>query len=359
MQHPTNHYQLTFIAGLLWLVASSCAVRSEGRIWSENGQLWTAEGPHFIQAVCYHPVTIGEESRSFANLTTDLTLMQLMGANAIRVYEPIASTAVLDEIHQAGLGVIVGFGYDQGGVYDLKSGSYMDYIETFKSHPAILFWELGNEYNFHPEWFGGSLDVWYETLQTAACAIHAADPDHLLATAHGEVPEAGLVDALSCIDIWGLNVYRWDESHTALADFDAISDKPVYFSEIGADSYMTAARGKYAAGKNERAQADATRNLLQPIFEDSTRAAGLAVFSFTDGWWKAGQPNQQDVGGWAPGSSGVPYDATANEEHWGLVDIHRNKKEAFWVVKSFFESPAASDHGGNPSTNMNAAPHDQ
>ena len=152
------------------------------------------------------------------------------------------------------------------------------------------------------------------------------------------MPEAELLDQLGCIDIWGLNVYRWDESHTALEDFAQRSDKPVYFSELGADSYMAVGQLGYEEGENQRAQADATQNLLEHILTDSTRAAGVAVFSFTDGWWKAGQPDQQDVGGWAPGSSGVPYDATANEEYWGLVDIDRNKKEAFWVVKSFYDS---------------------
>ena len=36
---------------------------------------------------------------------------------------------------------------------------------------------------------------------------------------------------------------------------------------------------------------------------------------------------------WAPESSGVPYDGAANEEYWGIVDIDRNKKQVFDVVK--------------------------
>jgi hypothetical protein len=54
-------------------------------------------------------------------------------------------------------------------------------------------------------------------------------------------------------------------------------------------------------------------------------------------------PINRMSGGWAPGSSGVPYDATANEEYWGLVDINRKKKEAFWVVKSFYDSSIHSE----------------
>ena len=46
--------------------------------------------------------------------------------------------------------------------------------------------------------------------------------------------------------------------------------------------------------------------------------------------------NQQDIGGWAPNSSGVPYDGAPNEEYWGIVDIDRNKKETFEVIKEKF-----------------------
>jgi hypothetical protein len=37
-------------------------------------------------------------------------------------------------------------------------------------------------------------------------------------------------------------------------------------------------------------------------------------------------------------SSGVPYDGTANEEFWGIVDIDRNKKLTFDVVKDKFNN---------------------
>ena len=69
--------------------------------------------------------------------------MQEMGVNTIRVYKPITSKSVLDAISQAGLSVIIGFGYNQDGIYDLPSGTYLEYIKLFKSHPAILFLGTG------------------------------------------------------------------------------------------------------------------------------------------------------------------------------------------------------------------------
>ena len=188
MHHSLHIPTLSVVLLGFILIGSSCSTTEVPRVWVENGRLQTTQGEHFIQGVCYHPVPMGKDKRSFETLTQDLALMQEMGINTIRVYEPIADKAVLDEIHDAGISVIVGIGYNQGGVYDLQSGTYLDYVEQYKSHPAILLWELGNEYNFHPEWFGGSFDLWYETLREASAAIQAADPNHPVSTAHGELP---------------------------------------------------------------------------------------------------------------------------------------------------------------------------
>jgi len=251
MLHPTPPFLISALVLLLGLGATSCSSPGDQQVWTKNSQLMKGDDSFFIQAVCYHPVPVGQEKRSFETLTQDLAIMREMGVNALRVYEPIASQEVLDEISEAGLSVIIGFGYDQGGIYDLKSGTYLDYVQAFKSHPAILLWELGNEYNYHPEWFDGSLDVWYETLREASAAIQAEDPNHPVSTAHGEVPDEALLASLPDVDVWGLNVYRWDVSYTAALDFAKVSDKAMYFSELGSDSFMKTAAPGYDAGENQ------------------------------------------------------------------------------------------------------------
>ena len=64
----------------------------------------------------------------------------------------------------------------------------------------------------------------------------------------------------------------------------------------------------------------------------------VAIFAFVDEWWKAGSNETHDPGGWAPKSSGVPYDGSPNEEHWGIVDIDRNKKMTFSIVKKIYSA---------------------
>ncbi len=297
-------------------------------------QIMVDGSPYLIKGICYHPVPKGSDKRNFSNLTQDLALMAEAGINTIRVYAPIDDKEVLDEIHSAGIKLIVGFGYNQDGDFDILSGSFVDYINKYKDHEAVLMWELGNEYNYHPEWFDGDLKNWYAALDKAAQIIHKNDPAHPVTTAHGELPDSLALSLSPSIDVWGMNVYRWDEPGEIYSQWNAVSEKPMYLSEAGGDSYMTITKQGYEKGFNEKAQAGANAKILESVFNNTEVCSGVTLFSFTDGWWKAGNNEVQDIGGWAPNSSGVPYDGSPNEEFWGIVDIDRNKKETYEIVKA-------------------------
>ena len=135
-----------------------------------------------------------------------------------------------------------------------------------------------------------------------------------------------------------MNVYRWDNPETIFEEWTAISSKPMYLSEAGADSYMTIAKDGYEQGSNEKAQANATKNILEAVFKSTDICAGVTLFAFVDELWKAGNNDILDPGGWAPNSTGVPYDGTPNEEYWGIVDIDRDKKETYEVVKRSYKN---------------------
>lgn len=319
---------------LVYLLLFSFSLNAQTKlVRTEGTKLFLNDSPYLIKGICYHPVPKGKDKRSFETLEQDIALMLEAGINTIRVYEPVDDSAVLDQLNAAGIQLIIGFGYNQNGVYDIASGTVLDYVKKYKDHPAILFWELGNEYNYHPEWFGGDIATWYKALNSTAAAIQALDKNHPVATAHGEIPTEEVLSANPNIDLWGVNVYRWDQPGSLIVEWEKRSDLPLYFSEAGADSFMAAEKDSYSAGVNEDAQADATAVILDQIFARKDLINGVALFSFTDGWWKAGNPDQQDQGGWAPFSTGVPYDGAPNEEYWGIIDIDRKKKKAFEVVK--------------------------
>lgn len=322
--------------GIFTAMLFSCSLQKESGVTISGRTIEVNGAPYFIKGVCYHPVPKGSDQRSFENLTEDLALMNEAGINTIRFYSPVDDARVLDEIYEAGIKVIMGFGYNQNGYFDILSGSFADYIQKYKSHPAILFWEMGNEYNYHPEWFDGDLKNWYNALNEAAKRAHQIDDAHPVATAHGELPDSLALALCPDVDIWGMNVYRWDDPGDLYTQWQQVSDKPMYLSEAGADSYMAKATEKYAEGSNEKAQADAVRNILNAVFENKTVGSGVAIFAFADEFWKAGNNDVQDPGGWAPNSSGVPYDGAPNEEYWGILNIDRTPKLAFDVVKEFY-----------------------
>jgi hypothetical protein len=304
----------------------------------KDRQLLINKTTYFIKGICYNPVEKGHTERSFTNIDIDLAIMKEAGINTIRVYLPIEEVSVLDKIADAGIKVITSFGYNQGGKNDILSGSYLDYINKFKNHKSILLWELGNEYNYHPEWFDGDIKNWYVSLQNAADAIHQNDPNHPVASAHGELPDSSALATSTNVDLWGLNVYRWDNPEEIFKQWSVLSDKPMYLSEAGSDSYMTVTNHGFSEGENQHAQAQSLNNILNDVFEYKSINTGVLVFSFTDELWKAGNPDIQDIGGWAPASGGVPYDGTANEEYWGVLNVDRDKKEAFYVLKEFYSN---------------------
>lgn len=312
------------------LAVSAESVSISGR------QILVNDSIYLIKGICYHPVPKGSNERNFSNLDEDLALMKEAGINTIRIYSPIIEESVLDKIYDAGIMVIVGFGYNQGGKFDILSGTFIDYISKFKNHKSILFWELGNEYNYHPEWFDNDITNWYTALNNAAAMISKIDNSHPVSTAHGELPDAKVLSLCPDVDVWGMNIYRWDNPGNLFSNWTKLSSKPLYLAEAGADSFMSATMNGYEKGSNEKAQADATKEILSQIFGNTDICSGVTLFSFSDEWWKAGNNDRQDAGGWAPNSSGVPYDGTANEEYWGIVDIFRNKKQAFEIVKQAY-----------------------
>jgi hypothetical protein len=112
----------------------------------------------------------------------------------------------------------------------------------------------------------------------------------------------------------------------------------MYLGEYGADSWNATTNSL-----DEESQAYATRQLTNEILDNSELAypnnisIGGTIFSFNDEWWKdgTGSLSVQDTGGSAPG--GGPYpDNTFNEEYWGIVDIYRNPREAYYVLQELY-----------------------
>lgn len=286
-------------------------------IYVEDRKLFVDNTEYRINGICYARGEGNGENSGFSYLD-DIPLLVEANINTIRTYSAITNVAELNAFHAAGIKIIM----------SLNENSYTWYVNQFKDHPAILMWEFGNEFNYHPEWFGNNIQNWYDQLEQCAATVKSLDPNHPVSTAHGEVPSLQALNSCTSVDIWGMNVYRWTDSASAIDDLAALTDKAIYISEAGADSFDS-----NSGSENQQLQAAATQVILNSILEKSHLSIGVTLFEFCDEWWKAGNPNQQDAGGF-PNS--IPYDSFANEEYWGIVSRERIPKQAFYNVQEIY-----------------------
>ena len=292
-------------------------------VYVEDRKIFVDDQEYRINGICYARGEGNGENSGFS-YTDDIPLLVDANINTIRTYAAITNSAELNAFANAGIKVIM----------MLNENSYVWYVNQYKDHPAILMWEFGNEFNYHPEWFGNNIQNWYNVLENCASTVKSIDPNHPVSTGHGEVPATQALTSCPSVDVWGMNIYRWLSPDSAIDELAAQTDKAMYISEAGADSYNS-----NSGSENQAQQAQATEIILNAIIEKSDLCVGVTLFEFCDEWWKAGDPNQQDAGGF---SNAIPYDNYANEEYWGIVTRNREPKQSYYVVQEIYESTSLS-----------------
>ena len=297
-------------------------------VYVEERKIFVDGEEYRINGICYARGE-GNGENSGYTYNDDIPLLVDANINTIRTYAAITNTAELNAFANAGIKVIM----------MLNENSYTWYVNQFKDHPAILMWEFGNEFNYHPEWFNNNIQNWYDQLENCAATVKSLDPDHPVSTGHGEVPSGQALNSCPSVDVWGMNIYRWLSPDSAIDELAAQTDKAMYISEAGADSFNSNSNSE-----NEAEQAQATEIILNKIIENSDLCIGVTLFEFCDEWWKSGNPNQQDIGGF---SNAIPYDSFANEEYWGIVTRDRTPKQSYYVVQEIYESTSLSLNQNN------------
>ena len=292
-------------------------------VYVEDRKIYVDDQEYRINGICYARGEGNGENSGFS-FNDDIPLLVDANINTIRTYAAITNVSELNAFANAGIKVIM----------MLNENSFTWYVNQFKDHPAILMWEFGNEFNYHPEWFGNNIQNWYNQLENNAATVKSLDPDHPVSTGHGEVPDSQALNSCPSVDVWGMNIYRWLSPDSAINDLASISDKAMYISEAGADSFNINSNSE-----NQTQQADATEIILNSIIQQSDLCVGVTLFEFCDEWWKAGNPNQQDPGGF---SNAIPYDNFANEEYWGIVTRDRVPKLSYYVVQEIYEATSLS-----------------
>ncbi len=299
-------------------------------------QLFVDGNLFLIKGVCWNPVPIGgthpNDIEFLENVEADADLMQAAGINVVRTYEPITNTAVLDVLYEHGI-YVINTVYSYGGN---AASSVVGAINSTKDHKAILFWAIGNEWNYNGLYNDMTSAESIDRINDVAAVIRNLDENHPISTVYGHLPSITIVNQMPDIDIWGVNVYSGATFGSLFSNWNQRSDKPMFLAEYGADAFNAD-----IDSVDEESQAYAVKTLTNTMinyssYKDSRNPClGGTVFEWNDEWWKAGDPDNQDKGGSAPGFGPYP-DFTFNEEYWGIVDIYRNPRQAYYELQEIY-----------------------
>lgn len=261
-------------------------------------------------------------------LDYEMSLLQNMGVNAIRVYTGIQPKWIQYIYEKYGIYTMLNHSFGRYGL--MLDGEWVGYTEysdqrvrnillsevkqlanEFKNTPGLLLYLLGNENNYGLFWGGAETedipDVdsvsanrarhMYKLFNEASIAIKNIDPYHPVAICNGDLLFLDIIiEECRDVDIFGINVYR-GISFTDL--FDRVKKeygKPVLLTEFGSDAFN-------AITMEEAQTEQAIYNLAnwKEIYENAAglRKAGNSLggftFQFSDGWWKYGQTFNLDV----------------------------------------------------------------
>ena len=334
---------------------------SKEKIKISQRQLIVNGAPFVMKGACYHPVRKGQTipdglmtlhptKKDLLTIEEDFKMMHAAGINTIRTYEPILDARILSLLVKYQLRTIVPVCANcKTGLYDFSST-----INTLKNHPSTLIWEVGNEWNynfFYSTEKGGSgakgtvltFKECVTLIQQASAYIKSQDPTHPVSTDLGDLPKNHREDLkrlLSSLDLCGINVYDGLTFGNRFQEWKALSEKPLYIGECGADAF-----NELTHSYDPNAQAVATRFLLAEILQNLSAnnpnnvLIGGCIFEWNDEWWKdpKGSPATHDTGGFKVDHGGPYPDHYFNEEWFGVVSIDRQPRLAYEEMKRLFK----------------------
>ncbi len=209
-------------------VTNATTIRHTGNGW----ELLRYGRPYFIKG-----------AGSLASNRHQFERLRACGGNSIRTWDVNEADQVLDQAQALGLTVhfglwiereTEGFDYNDQAATDRQFERMRKLVMTYRHHPALLMWCVGNE----SAEYGTNLNV-YDEVNRIARMIHELDPDHPVTTAVSLDSERSVWLARErCpdIDIMSFNVYG-DIPH--MADFLQKGGwtGPYILSEFGSRGY--------------------------------------------------------------------------------------------------------------------------
>lgn len=209
------------------------------------------------------------------------------GANSIRTWSAADAAKVLDDAHAKGMTVLFGlwvgqerqgFDYEDTKAVQAQLEQFTEVVKTYKDHPALLMWGIGNENDL----FYNDFSVW-NAINDIAKMIHEQDPNHptMTVTAGLDVAEVQLIqERAPHIDILGINTYGGligiDKQLRAFG-----WEKPYMITEWGPNGHWEVAKTSWGVPLEQSSTLKADwykKRYTQGIAEDTEMCVGSYVF---------------------------------------------------------------------------------
>lgn len=249
-----------------------------------------------------------------------------IGANTIRIYDSISET-ILDRAHQNNLAVIIDipipkytkeYNFYEDAENNLKlKDSIKTLVNKYKDHPALLFWNLGNELDYPLVLRKNSF---INTFNELIDIIHSEDPDHPVGTSL--IPSRTQTLSLHFhspqLDLIGFNAFGNLKMITPLMKKIAWATNalPYYISEYGSNGPWE----------------EAMTTWMVPIEQTSTKKAA----QYLDLYNLYIRPNKESLGDLA-------FFWGQKQEHthtwFSIFDEEGRKAQVYYSLKSLWEPP--------------------
>lgn len=312
-------------------------------------ELYVNDEKFIIKGVGYAPTPIGYypwEKDVFSDpdiYSRDLPLLRAMGCNTIRTWVKVTSKDFLDACYNNGqnpIYVIMGFWFDANQVVINSTlrqqtiNEFISYVNTFKDHPAVLMWAIGNENNLN--YTASPLRDLYEFINEMAKAAHLAEGANFHPTIYpngGTTTDGGIGtigesiyktddNSMIYLDVWGVNSYKdtYPSFGTLFTEYANKSSKPLVITEFGIDAYDNVHSTTY-----ETTQASWTVQLWDEIEANSDICCGGCIMAYSDEWWKNNDDaNDPDFHHTTGAARDDQPDKFSNEEWYGIMAIADN-----------------------------------